>query len=47
MEYKIFTTDKARLKDRIRYEPPMGLLVLVLRIREMYNPVTGFAGLSM
>lgn len=32
MEDKIFMTDK-RLKDRIRYEPTMCFLILVLRIR--------------
>lgn len=47
MENKIFTTDKARLNDRIRYEPPMAFMVLVLRIRQRCDLVTGFTGLSM
>lgn len=47
MENKIFMTDKDRLKDRIRYESTMGFLILVLRIRQICNLVTGITGRSV
>lgn len=40
-------TDKDRFRDRIRYEPTIGFLVLVLKIKQMSKLVTEITGFSM
>lgn len=40
-------TDKDRLRDRIRYEPVMGFLVLVLKVKQMSKLVTEITGFLM
>ena len=47
MENQICMADKDWMKARIKYEPTMGFLVLVLRMRQMYNLITRVTALSV